>query len=219
MLSRVVINAPIVRDLGSVLADKFSQIYTTHAWGPGAEFFSGPGSHDRRVVDPYVRAVTDWLSLNPNTIVVDLGCGDFNVGHQLEQHCTYIGCDCVPSLIQYNQRRNPTVDFRLCDITIDDLPAGDIVLIRQVFQHLSNADIQLVLPKLNQYKYVIITDHMPSGKCRQPNIDIVSGVGTRVSRGSYVDITQHPHNMPYTATELCSVEDSYGILRTVLYTK
>lgn len=202
-----------------MLADVFGCVYTSGAWGRAQEFFSGPGSHDSQLVTPYVTSLISWLADHGDRVVVDLGCGDFNVGRQLLNHCTYIGCDCVPPLIQYNQRRFPNIDFRVCDITTQDIPLGDIALIRQVFQHLSNSDIQLVLPKLNAYKYLVVTDHMPyDHRRRKANMDIVSGKSTRVSIGSYVDLAAQPFGMLFkAATELCSVEDNYGVIRTVVY--
>lgn len=202
-----------------MLADVFGCVYTSGAWGRNQEFFSGPGSHDSQLVTPYVNSLISWLADRDDRVVVDLGCGDFNVGRQLIDHCQYIGCDCVPSLIQYNRRRFPSVDFRVCDIVTQDVPQGDVALIRQVLQHLSNSDIQLVLPKLNAYKYLVVTDHMPFDRRRlSANMDITSGRSTRVSVGSYVDLTAEPFGMLYkAATELCSVEDSYGVIRTVAY--
>ena len=55
------------------------------AESPADAPFSGPDSHDVLVVDPYVAGVRTFIANNFVTPpdVVDLGCGDFNVGKQI----------------------------------------------------------------------------------------------------------------------------------------
>ena len=58
------------------------QIYEKNLWG-GAEFdfYSGKGSHEAQIVNPYIAVVTSFLTSFVDSLVVcDLGCGDFNVG-------------------------------------------------------------------------------------------------------------------------------------------
>jgi hypothetical protein len=92
---------------------------------------------------------------------------------------------------------NKSIDFRCVDIVKDELPKGEVVIIRQVLQHLSNADIALVLPKLAAFKYLIITEHIPVGNF-VPNLDKPSGLGIRMHNGlkkdSGVVITEPPFN-------------------------
>ena len=65
------------------------------------------------------------------------------------------------------------LSFSSLDIAKDDLPPADCALIRQVLQHLSNAEVQNILNKLQAYKYVIITEHIPTFDFI-PNLDIIS---------------------------------------------
>ena len=61
----------------------FAKIYSEKEWGSNGDagFYSGAGSHDPAIVEPYVQAVTEYLkSWSSPPIIVDLGCGDFNVG-------------------------------------------------------------------------------------------------------------------------------------------
>lgn len=81
--------------LGLSTKEVFNKIYQEGAWGvsheDGQRFFSGPGSHDEKIVSVYVEAVTKFLQgfeKKPN--VVDLGCGDFNVGSKLRPYCQAI---------------------------------------------------------------------------------------------------------------------------------
>jgi hypothetical protein len=64
------------------------QVYEMKLWGnSNASFYSGSGSHQERIVEPYVKAVSLFLqSFKDSITVCDLGCGDFNVGKQLVQH-------------------------------------------------------------------------------------------------------------------------------------
>ena len=71
--------------------------------------------------------------------------------------------------------------------------AGDCAIIRQVFQHLSNDEVQQILNKLYQFKFVIITEHIPKHNFI-PNIDILSGQGIRLKKNSGLDVTSAPFN-------------------------
>ncbi len=205
-------------------AEIFSTVYERAHWGAdaGQGFDSGDGSRDPAVVGPYVEALRTFLtSLAVKPDVVDLGCGDFNVGRQVRPYAAgYIACDVVPALIERNRTLTDAadVDFRVLDIARDPLPAGDVVTIRQVLQHLSNADITQVVGKIAQYRYAIITDHQPAGGFT-PNVDIPSGPHIRVGIGSALDLAAPPFSMPFAEVrELCLVPSSEGgVIRTTLY--
>ena len=208
--------------------ETFQKIYENRLWGNSSQqFYSGPGSHDVKVVDPFVKDVLAFLNSLPNSpIVIDLGCGDFNVGSKLFEAChLYIACDVVPELIEYNKVKfvNKSIDFRCVDIVKDELPKGEVVIIRQVLQHLSNADIALVLPKLTAFKYLIITEHIPVGNF-VPNLDKPSGLGIRMHNGlkkdSGVVITEPPFNFKASSVQKLqtTICDDQSQLVTWLFT-
>ncbi len=97
--------------------------------------------------------------------VMDLGCGDFNIGSQIRGFCEkYIACDIVDSLIAQNRviYENLNVDFRIFDLTAEKCETVDIVFLRQVLQHLSNDDIKKGLRNIIPYcKYLVLTEHWP----------------------------------------------------------
>src|SRR6185312_7657498 len=156
----------------------FSQVYRSKAWGDQGEFFSGFGSHIQPAVDAYVAALRPLLDISK--AVVDLGCGDFNIGRHIRPMCgKYIACDVVPELIEYNKLRFPDVEFRCIDITADSLPGADIALVRQVLQHLNNDQIMRFLAKARIYKSLIVTEHVPYGRFK-PNLDKATGSGIRI---------------------------------------
>jgi len=205
--------------------DAMQQIYELKLWGDnGTDFYSGAGSHQPEIVNPYLEAVKYFLTAFKNPLVVcDLGCGDFNIGKQLVKHTQkYIAVDIVPSLIKQHKEKYRIDDLEFCclDIAKDKLPKGDCALIRQVLQHLSNTEVQNVLPKLSDYKYIILTEHLPKGNF-VPNKDIVSGQGIRLKKQSGLNLLASPFNLKIKEEkELVSyqLKDAKCSIVTTLYT-
>ena len=205
--------------------DAMEQVYSAKLWGDNSsKFYSGEGSHNLELVTPYVEVVTAFLKSFKNPLVVcDLGCGDFNVGNQLVKHTkNYIAVDIVEALIHYNKKtfQEKNLEFHCLDIAIDDVPSGDCAILRQVLQHLSNAEIQSILNKLATYKYIIVTEHVPKGNFT-PNKDIISGQGIRLKKQSGVDLLASPFNFKIQEEEqllALNVANGKGIIVTTLYT-
>ncbi|MBP2831980.1 class I SAM-dependent methyltransferase [Aquimarina sp. U1-2] len=206
-------------------SDAMKQIYEKNLWGGDtADFYSGYGSHDPEIVNPYINAVTSFLtSFETPLVVCDLGCGNFNVGKELVRYTKkYIATDIVPDLIKRNNEKFETthLEFKCLDIAKADLPHGDCAIVRQVLQHLSNNEVQRILDKLIQFKYILITEHLPVGEFI-PNIDIISGQGTRLKKKSGVDVLAPPFNFKVKEEkEISSVvlNDGKGVIVTTLYT-
>ncbi len=198
------------------------QVYQERLWGSGAsEFYSGEGSHLPEIVEPYVKTVIDFLSqFNKNISICDLGCGDFNIGKELVSYTRkYIAVDIVPELILRNQNlfQIPNLEFQCLDIAKDDLPIADCAIIRQVLQHLSNAEVLQITRKLKLYKYIIVTEHLPSDEFIS-NVDIISGQGTRLKKKSGIQLLQPPFNLKIVEEkELLKVTDQHGVIVTNLY--
>lgn len=202
-----------------------AQVYENNLWGgKKGTFYSGEGSHDPKLVAPYIQVVSEFLSSFDTPLhLLDLGCGDFNVGSILLPYTReYTAVDIVEELIKYNssQFQAANLRFHCLDIAKDALPAADCVLVRQVLQHLSNAEVAQVVEKLSTYKYVILTEHLPSGAFI-PNADIISGQGIRLKKQSGLELTGPPFNFKVKESkELLSIPASKGkgIIKTVLYT-
>lgn len=172
------------------------QVYDLNLWGENStEFYSGFGSHNPEIVNPYVDVVKSFLtSFGKPITLLDLGCGDFNIGNQLVKHTKkYIAVDIVEELINHNKEKfkADNLEFKCLDIAVDDLPKADCVILRQVLQHLSNTEVQSVVNKLFDFKYVILTEHIPKGNFT-PNKDIISGQGIRLKKQSGLDILKAP---------------------------
>ena len=201
------------------------QVYKMNLWGSNAsEFYSGEGSHNPELVNPYIEAIVSFLkTLNTPISVCDLGCGDFNIGSKLFKYTSkYFAIDIVPELIDHNKSnfKANNLSFSSLDIAKDDLPPADCALIRQVLQHLSNAEVQNILNKLQTYKYVIITEHIPTFDFI-PNLDIISGQGIRLKKQSGLDVLKAPFNFKVTSQEellTINLKDGKGKIVTTKYT-
>ena len=204
--------------------DAMAQIYENNLWGGDrSEFYSGLGSHHPETVNPYIAVVSAFLRhFETPPIVCDLGCGDFNIGKELVKYCKeYIAVDIVPDLIMRNKKefKADNLEFHALDIATDVLPWGDCAILRQVLQHLSNAEIQRVIEKLYGFKYVVLTEHLPEEDF-ESNKDIISGQGIRLKKQSGVNILEPPFNFKAKEVkQLLSVKhpDFKGVLVTTLY--
>ena len=177
----------------------FSEIYQNNIWGKddGGGFYSGTGSDDDYSI-PYANTIIKFIDENNISSVVDLGCGDFRVGDKINKNTQikYVGVDVVPDLIKHHQQKYQTdkIKFKQLNIVKDQLPAGQLCLIRQVLQHLSNSDIQKILAKCKQYQYLIVTEHLPTMENVIPNKDKPYDESNRLSDDSGVYLDQPPFN-------------------------
>ncbi len=203
----------------------FSEIYANRMWGGARaqqlDFCSGLGSFPDNS-SAYEDVVVQFINNNNVTSIVDVGCGDFQVSQRILEKIgrpiRYIGVDVVPDLIERNNRlfASEFISFQVADAVVDPLPAADLLITREVLQHLSNDSIQVVLEKVRSYPFALITNGVTKKPIRK-NIDIVAGASTRLSLGSGLWIEGPPFNFP--CSELFSMAHSGGgaDLRTVAY--
>jgi hypothetical protein len=124
----------------------------------------------------------------------------------------------VDFVIAQNRRKYPQVEFLVLDAVSDKLPAGDVVLMRQVLQHLSNQQVSMILPKLCRYQYAVVTEHLPGFCDFVPNLDKAAGPDHRVKFGSGLVLTEAPFNLRAKRMRvLCEAEEFGGLIRTTLY--
>jgi hypothetical protein len=149
-------------------AEVFGRLYADDGWSGG----SGTGS-DPDAAAPYCRYIERYLSKHAIGSVLDLGCGDRRIAAAIRwSPAAYRGLDVVMT----------GEDIRTCP-----WPAADLVLIKDVFQHWPNADIQGLLPRLAPYVHVLITN---SASGVRTNQDIAAG-GFRS-----VDLAAEPFGWP-----------------------
>jgi len=199
-------------------------------WGSRHEdadlYYSGGGSHFEEIVAPYVDAVEQFVgSYGQNLDAVDLGCGDFAVGKRIRHlFNSYNACDVTESVITRNTDKYEGLDvhFSAVDLTADELPRGDVAFVRQVLQHLSNNHIKAIIPKLYDYKYVLITEVLPKNLGFTPNVDIPTGfltrLATRQKDSSGVVVTEAPFDFKVKESKtLCEISIDGGVVKTILY--
>jgi SAM-dependent methyltransferase len=179
----------------------FDEVYQRGMWGgEEGDFYSGPGS-DSDAATLYAAGISEFIAARGIRSVVDLGCGDFRVAKRFlgDDDVGYMGVDVVESLIRTNiaNHGNARIDFACINIIRDPLPDGELCLIREVFQHLSNAEILQVLPKIKHYRYVVYSDYQPgaSAPC-VPNRDICHGIDTRIWKDSALFLDRQPFQVP-----------------------
>ena len=89
-----------------------------------------------------------------------------------------------------------------------------------MLQHLSNAEVQRIVNKLYDFKYVIITEHLPQGTF-EPNKDLISGQGIRLKKQSGINLLASPFNMVVKEEKelvLVVLDNDKGVIVTTLYT-
>lgn len=201
-----------------------NQIYDRHLWGGNEfDFYSGEGSHNPEIINPYLKALIQFLKTHHNNIVVcDLGCGDFNIGKHLVSYSKkYIAIDIVENLIRRNKDlyKANNLEFYCFDIAKHEWPLADCIILRQVLQHLSNQEIQNIIKKVVHYKYIILTEHIPLGDFI-PNKDTISGQGIRMKQGSGVHVLVAPFNLKIKEAQLLGRymdKNQKGQIVTMLY--
>ena len=194
---------------------RFREIYLDHSWSGVSR--SGPGSEPQKAAI-YLNTLQGLIREPDRAIhsVVDIGCGDWSLSKGIEwENISYTGIDIVPELIEdLNERYgSDRIRFVHANIVKNDLPVGDLAIVKDVLQHLSNESVLAFLKKLPKYRFVLITNdcrryrRMRWPFCwiklhQRPNVDTYDG-GSRPLR-----LNERPFFLP--ATELASWDMQLG---------
>lgn len=168
----------------------FDGIYTSGKWGGEASggFYSGAGSRgdaaEQYCVEMGARLKAMQDALGRPLRVVDIGCGDFHIGQQLLSTVPdfhYTGCDIAKSVIGKHSEDHASerAAFQYLDIVTMPPPPADVILIRQVFQHLSNAEILDALSNLPVKTRIFVTEGQPEHPEGPLNPDKAAGSAIR----------------------------------------
>jgi hypothetical protein len=177
--------------LGKENAEKiFSDIYREAKWGRNAsgQGWSGPGSTPEECV-PLILYLHDFLNTFQIQSIVELGCGDWMFGRQVDWgDRMYLGIDVVPSLITSNQALygSGKVSFLHLDGTREEIPGGDLLICKDVLQHLSNSDIGRVISQIKKFKYVLFVNKFEAGE---------ANVNIRTGGFHQLDFSKRPFNL------------------------
>lgn len=197
----------------SQLEEQFTEIYNRGIWGVNSEGegTSGCGSLIS-TTGPYRTFLSEFFKTHDIQSVVDAGCGDWEFSRIMDwDNIDYKGFDVVKHVVERNQSRytQEHINFFHANFLEIDLPPADLLICKDVLQHLPNEKIFAFLPQLSKYKYCLITNdvHQRTGTSRNPETD----TGLRAYR--CLDLTAPPFNI--TATKILNYYDA-GTRKLVL---
>ncbi len=158
------------------LTNTFNRIYTEGTWGKdvAGKGTSGTGS-TLEITREYRAYIEDFMKKHTVTSVVDAGCGDWGFSHAIDWGgASYLGVDIASDVVAdlRNKHEQGQIKFQVGDIT-DELPAADLLISKDVLQHLSNSLVRKFIRNnlaKGKYKWVILTNDRGS-----ENRDVASG--------------------------------------------
>ena len=159
-----------------LLTNTFNRIYAEGTWGKdvAGKGTSGTGS-TLAITREYRAYLEDFIKTHKITSVVDAGCGDWTFSSAIDWGgASYLGVDIASDVIATVRARHEkgNITFQVGDIT-DDLPAADLLISKDVLQHLSNTLVHDFIRnnlRTGKYKWVILTNDRGT-----KNSDVESG--------------------------------------------
>ncbi len=168
----------------------FTSIYEKGVWGKDSQGrgVSGDGS-DPKNVRPYKEFLESFLKEFSIQSVVDLGCGDWQFSKDISWNgIQYTGIDVVESVVRENINKfaNKHINFTQMDATQEALPSADLLICKEVLQHLPFIDIYRIINQFKKFKYCLVTEEIGN-----------SSQNKDIQRGSthHLDLTAPPFNL------------------------
>lgn len=128
--------------------ERFNTVFQTRRWargqsvsGPGSDRDSGQVAHALRVL----AYACDTLGVRS---IADVPCGDFHwfpLFLNDRPDVDYVGYDIVEDLIAQNRRDHPERRFEVLDITRQVPPPADLIVSKDLVNHLYEADVWATL--------------------------------------------------------------------------
>lgn len=139
-------------------SEKFNKVYTESHWG----YKSGPGS-DPDFAKVWIDIVNSFLEKNDVSSVIDVGCGDWRIGKRLKlDGKDYTGVD-ISSVIleETDSNSSENIKFIQDDFETMDIHDADLVIIKDVLQHLPNSSIYNIVNKImRKSRYALFCDDL-----------------------------------------------------------
>lgn len=184
---------------------RFEDIYATNEWQHG----SGEGSLAEHT-QGYVAFLERFLQERGITSVVEMGCGDWQFSKDVQWgRASYQGFDVVQSVIAANQARHARegVSFHFYSGEPAELPEAELLIVKDVLQHLSDRAVADFLPHISRYRYALLTNCVNP---RGPTVhrDIADG------DFRYLDLRLSPFKLQ--ATEVHSFSHSMSWVQRLL---
>jgi len=155
----------------SVLTEIFHNKYKNNLWN-SEESVSGEGS-ELENTKHLRQKLQQLLQKYDVRSILDAPCGDLNWMKEIDlSNIKYIGADIVPDLIKRNKEKF-NFDFRIIDVTKDELPKVDLIINRDCLVHLSNENIGKFISNVKESgsKYLLTTSFIPGENSDIPNGD------------------------------------------------
>lgn len=166
------------------MLNEFDQIYLNSRWG----YKSGPGS-DPEHSKIWIDTVNSFLEKEDIQTVMDVGCGDWRLGQRYNlQDKVYTGID-ISSVIlnEITHHASDNVKFIHGDFEFLDVNNVDLIIIKDVLQHLPNLKILNIVNKIKTHsRYALFCDMYIKVNQREMNSDIPIG------RSRPIDLLDEP---------------------------
>lgn len=156
--------------MGESASAVFERIYRQNVWGYG----SGHGSTPQ-ATKPYRAYLEGFIAANAVGSIIDVGCGDWQSSRLIDwQGADYLGVDVVPELVARNQREfgGPGVRFEVAPENLADLAGADLLITKDVLQHVPNTKVMELIAALPRFKYALLINDSAGS---EPNGEIEPG--------------------------------------------
>jgi len=158
------------------LTSTFNRIYAEGTWGKDSagKGTSGSGS-TLEITREYRAYIEEFIKKHAVKSVVDAGCGDWTFSSTMDWgDASYLGVDIASDIVDADRKKyqSDKVRFQVGDIS-EELPAADLLISKDVLQHLSNRLVQKFIEnnlKKGKYRWVILTNDRGSA-----NADVTPG--------------------------------------------
>lgn len=191
------------------MKDVFSDIIKKSKW---SQHVCGPGS-TLNFTENLRKELVPLLKRHGIKSVLDLPCGDFSWMSEttILDEVDYIGADIVDDLIHKNKIKYPNVNFRILDLTKDNLPDVDLLFCRDCLLHLSFSDIDKAFSNIakSNIKYVLLSNWF--GNDAKNTKDIKTG------SYRFINFHENPYNFGSSIDSIEDTIEGYTYRKMVLW--
>lgn len=169
------------------LGKQFDAIYSVNRWGCG----SGAGSLPQ-LTTGYRQFLQDFIAQHGIKTIADAGCGDWQFSRLMDFSAVqYTGYDVSSIVVEQNTKlyQKDNIKFVLYDGDFDRIEPADLLICKDVLQHLPNSYIQKFLQILPKFKFALITNDIDELHPENNNVDLPVAGGFRT-----LDLTKEPFN-------------------------
>ena len=164
----------------------FSKIYESFYWGDGSyeKPLSGEGSVPE-LAAPYVEFVQNVIRKFEIKSVLDCGHGDWSMWRDFKfEGIDYLGFDVADGLSEKVTASFGSANrrFQQADFCFSDLPIADLLMSKDVLQHLSNGDVRRFLRNISNQKYLIICNDFEGSASRLDSVRRALQLRTRLQK-------------------------------------